>query len=435
MMTDTLHQAPQDHAPAHPLSNLRTLAHEVSARAGEAERAGTMPEDLVDRFRRVGLFRALQPRALGGLELEPQVFVELIEELSRADGSAGWTATIGAGGSAFAAWLEPAVARQTFGPDADFTSATVFAPLGRLVLIDSRAYSVSGRWPFASGCRHAEWFVMGGFVFDGDAPRMVPDRGPDWRLAWFPAAAGEVVEHWDVMGLRATGSNDVVAESVPVPDELTTSPFFEPARHDGPLWRLPFFTLAGIALVGVPLGIARRALDELAALAPTKVRAGTMEPIAHDAAALVAMARAEAHLRAARAFVFDEIGSLWVTAINGDVPSITEQASIRLAALEVMHAALVAVDTALELCGASAIRSDHVLQRCFPRYPHRQPARVLRECRAPTLVPGALGDGGVLGHAVTLPPPRRQESHAGRDPRRLVRHPADAALLREARRP
>ena len=77
------------------------------------------------------------------------------------------------------------------------------------------------------------------------------------------------------------------------------------------------------------------------------------------------MARAEARLRAARAFVFDEIGSLWVTAVEGDVPSITQQASLRLAALEVMHAALLAVDTALELSGASAIRSDHVLQRCF----------------------------------------------------------------------
>jgi indole-3-acetate monooxygenase len=365
MMTDTLHHTLQDHAPSDLLATVRALADEVSARAGEAERAGTMPVDLVDRFRQAGLFRALQPRALGGFELEPRAFVELIEELSRADGSAGWTATIGAGGSAFAAWLEPAVARETFGADADFTSATVFAPIGRLVPVDPRRHSVSGRWPFASGCRHAEWFLMGGFVFDGDAPRLVPGRGPDWRLAWFPAGAGEIVEHWDVMGLRATGSNDVVAGSVPVPDELTTSPFFEPARHDGPLWRLPFFTLAGIALVGVPLGIARRALDELAALAPTKVRAGTSEPIAHDAAALVGMARAEARLRAARALVFDEIGSLWATAVNGDVPSITGQANIRLAALEVMHAALLAVDTALELSGASAIRSDHVLQRCF----------------------------------------------------------------------
>ena len=102
MMTDTLHHTLQDHAPSHLLATVRALADEVSARAGEAERAGTMPVDLVDRFRQAGLFRALQPRALGGFELEPREFVELIEELSRADGSAGWTATIGAGGSAFA---------------------------------------------------------------------------------------------------------------------------------------------------------------------------------------------------------------------------------------------------------------------------------------------------------------------------------------------
>ena len=112
--------------------------------------------------------------------------MELIEELSGADGSAGldghhrcrWIGVRGVVGAQ--------VARQTFGPDADFTSATVFAPIGRLVPVDPRGYSVSGRWPFASGCRHAEWFAMGGFVLDGDAPRMVPERGPDWRLAWFP---------------------------------------------------------------------------------------------------------------------------------------------------------------------------------------------------------------------------------------------------------
>jgi alkylation response protein AidB-like acyl-CoA dehydrogenase len=117
---------------------------------------------------------------------------------------------------------------------------------------------------------------MGGFVFDGDVPRMIPEQGPDWRLAFFPAEQGRVIDNWDVMGMRATGSNDVEAHDVTVPPELVIRPFFEPARHDGPLWRLSCFTLAGVSLVGVPLGIARRALDELTELAKTKVRAGQL---------------------------------------------------------------------------------------------------------------------------------------------------------------
>ena len=115
------------------LTAARNFVAEISARAGEAEALGTMPADLVARLRAAELFRALQPRALGGHELEPAGFVEIVEELARADGSAGWTVAIGAGGPAFTAWLEPAVGRDLFGADADFTAATVFAPTGRLV--------------------------------------------------------------------------------------------------------------------------------------------------------------------------------------------------------------------------------------------------------------------------------------------------------------
>jgi alkylation response protein AidB-like acyl-CoA dehydrogenase len=104
------------------------LLDELSARATESEQAGTMPLDLVDRLRDAGVFRMLQPTPLGGLEVTPREAVDAIECLSHADGSAGWIASIGAGGGVFAAWLEPAVAIDVFGTDADLAIATVFAP-------------------------------------------------------------------------------------------------------------------------------------------------------------------------------------------------------------------------------------------------------------------------------------------------------------------
>ena len=106
----------------------RALAPEITQRADDAEALGTMPIDLVERLRAAGVFRALQPRSLGGFEVAPVEFIEMVEELARADGSAGWIAAIGAGAPAFTAWLEPAVANELFGSDADFTAATVFAP-------------------------------------------------------------------------------------------------------------------------------------------------------------------------------------------------------------------------------------------------------------------------------------------------------------------
>jgi alkylation response protein AidB-like acyl-CoA dehydrogenase len=348
-----------------PAAVARALAPEITRRADEAEALGTMPIDLVERLRGAGVFRALQPRSFGGFEVAPVDFVEMIEELARADGSAGWIAAIGAGAPAFTAWLKPAVAMQLFGSEADFTAATVFAPAGRAVPDGTGRFTIDGRWPFASGCRHAEWFLAGMFVFDGGAPRIRADQGPDWRLAFFPRANAEIVDNWDVLGLCATGSNDIAAQALSVAEEHTISPFFELAGHDGPLWRLPFFTLVGVALVGVPLGIARRALDEFTDLATTKARTGAFQPIAQDPAAQVTFARAEASLRSARAFVLDEAGALWDRACAGDMPPLQQRARFQLAAQHAMRAARHAVDAAFDLTGASAVHATHPLQRCF----------------------------------------------------------------------
>jgi alkylation response protein AidB-like acyl-CoA dehydrogenase len=343
----------------------RALAPEITQRADEAEALGTMPIDLVERMRAAGIFRALQPRPLGGYEMAPVEFIEMVEELARADGSAGWIAAIGAGAPAFTAWLEPGVANDLFGSNADFLAATVFAPTGRAVASGNGHFTVGGRWPFASGCRHAEWLLAGMFAIDGDAPRILPEQGPDWRLGFFPRTDAEIVDNWDVLGLRATGSNDVVARALHVAEEHTISPFFQPARQDGPLWRLAFFTLAGVALVGVPLGIARRALDEFTDIATTKLRAGAFQPVAEDPAAQVAFANAEANLRSARAFVLDEVSALWETACAGDSPSLEQRAGFQLAAQQAMRAACQVVDTTFDLTGASAVHATHPLQRCF----------------------------------------------------------------------
>src|SRR4051794_9645088 len=153
-------------------ASVRRIAGSFEARALETEALGTMPPDLVAEVRAAGLFRLLQPRALGGLELPPAEALAILTELCRADASNGWTTLIRVGGNAFASWLDPAVARATLGDDADVTTAAVFAPTGRAEPVDG-GFRVGGRWPFASGSSHAEWFFNGAFVFDGDTPRML----------------------------------------------------------------------------------------------------------------------------------------------------------------------------------------------------------------------------------------------------------------------
>lgn len=342
------------------LAAARELAPKLSARAQEAEQLKTLPPDLVEDARRAGLFRLALPRVLGGLELPPAELVEVIEELARADGSAGWTILIG-NGSAFLAWLDPAVAAELTG---DLIGGGVFAPFGKLTPDGAGKFGLTGRWSFCSGSPHADLFFNGANVFDGDRPRMRPGRGPDWRLAVVPASEVRVIDNWDVSGLRGTGSHDVVIDAM-VREEHTISPFFEPARHDGPLWRLPFFTFIGTLMAGFPLGVARRALDEFATTTPQRFRPGSATPMAEEDDVQIALARAEGRVQAARAFVFDAIGELWETAQAGDVPDVKQRGRFLLAGQQAMRASVGAVNTAFAFAGASAIHADHPMQRCF----------------------------------------------------------------------
>jgi indole-3-acetate monooxygenase len=348
------------------LQAARALAPTIRDRALEAERLGTLPDDIVDALRDAGLFRIAQPRALGGFELDPTSSMAVIEELSAADASAGWTFMIGVGAAAFAAWLDPAVARNLFGSDAGGPAASVFAPTGRATPLGSGQFRVDGRWPFASGCRHARWFLNGVLVTDGERPRQVKEHTPDWRLAFLRRSDVAVLDSWDVAGLRATGSNDVEAHEVLIGEELTIQPFSKPACHQGPLWRLPFFTLIGVLFAGFPLGVGRRALDEFAQLATSRGRGGNdAEPIAEDGAAQLAFSRAEAGLQAARAFVLDAIEVVWRSACAGDVPGVHDRARLQLSVQHAMRAALDAVEVAFTFAGASAARTSHPLQRCL----------------------------------------------------------------------
>ena len=339
------------------------LAPEFRARAEEGERLRTMPADLVQRARAAGLFRLNLPESLGGLELDPATTVEIFEEISRADGSAGWTIVIG-NSTAFFAWLDPVVAKDLIGPQPDFVSTSMWAPLGQATA-QPGGFTVSGRWPFNSGCPHATWLQVGVLVTEAGRPRTLACGAPDWRFAFVPARSAVIEDTWDAMGLCGTGSHHLSLSGVPVPPERLAAPFFESARHDGPLWRIPLVTLAAMFLAAIPLGIARRALEEFTALAARKVRGPAAQSIGHDAAAQVELARAEGALAAARSFVFDAIGGVWDTACRGDEPSLGQRALVLLAANQAVRAGTEAVDRVFRLAGADAVFARHPLQRCF----------------------------------------------------------------------
>jgi alkylation response protein AidB-like acyl-CoA dehydrogenase len=345
------------------LPHALALAPLLSEHALHAEELRTMPRHVVETCAAAGLFKLALPKSLGGLECDPLTIIQVIEELSRADGSGGWTVMIG-NTTAFTAWLEPVVAQEILSTAPNAPMAGLLMPNGTAVPDGAGGFTVSGRWPFNSGAPHAAWFCSGIMVMDGDQPRMVPPGRADWRFAFFPASEATIVDTWHAAGLKGTGSHDITVDGIRVPEERTAAPFFEPARHDGPLYRMPPWSIFMTLMAGLPLGIARRALAEFTELAKRKSRSMEGTCLADDAAIQVDIAQAEADLQAARALVFETFAQTWKSLQEGP-NSLEERTRMTMSVVQAVRLCTRAVDVAFQRAGGSALYDKSPLQRCF----------------------------------------------------------------------
>lgn len=340
------------------LAQVRALAPEVEAAREHAEAQSDLPGSLVLSMKAAGLFRMTMPRARGGLECDPLTQLEVIEELSRLDGSVGWFAMIGSDSGYYSAYLDPAVAEELY-EDVDAVTAGFVHAAGSGTVVPG-GYLVSGRWPFGSGCRHADWLASGFVVAAGGGDRSHEAARPEWRVAMLPPSRCRVRSTWDAMGLRASGSHEYEASAVFVPAEHTFS-FSGPIHLDGALYRFPGMFLANAA--AVPLGVAQAAVDLLLRTAATKSGGPHGAPLREEPRVQVAVAEAEATLGSARSYVHDCVGDLWEALQRGDGVSLRHRALVRLSAAHAFRAARTAVLGAIDTLGTSGIMTASPLQR------------------------------------------------------------------------
>jgi alkylation response protein AidB-like acyl-CoA dehydrogenase len=346
------------------MDEARAIAAEAAGRSLEIEAARVVPSEVIGALGKAGCLRMYVPRSLGGPEVDPLSAIEVIEALSAGDPSTGWTTFI-LNTTFFASWLDPTVAKELLDTPPEAGMAGTIGPIGRARRDGDGGFRLSGRWPFSSGSPHAGWFSEGGLVVDGDGnPRSLEDGRPDWRFFFVPAGDVEILDTWHVSGLRGTASHDVTISDAVVPAERTVNPIFGVAPHDAPHFRWPFFSLVSSLFTGVPLGVARRALDEFAVLATTKSRRSSAA-LAETESVAVAVAHTEGALRAARAFVVDAIGSAWEHALTGDRLRDEHRIAIRTASLHAMDTAVEVVDTVFALAGGGALYDTSPLQRCW----------------------------------------------------------------------
>lgn len=346
-----------------PVESARTIAGLARERAAEGERERKLSGDLVEAMIDAGFFRLCVPSSVGGGEADPATLVSVCEELARGDSAAGWCIAVMATAGMPAAYIPEEVAREIYG-DPRSVVGGVFAPRGRAV-VQGESYRVTGRWPFSSGVDHCTW-VMGGCVVEEDgAPRLLESGRPDVELTLFSKEDVQVIDTWNVSGLRATGSHDIAVEDLTVSRDRATSVITRQPLADGPLYTFPPFGLLALTIAGTALGIARAAIEDLIELAGGKVPTGSARALAERPVTQTRIAQAEATLLSARAFLYEAIASAWDAAESRGTVSIEHRAALRLAATHATAASASAVDTAYDLGGGTAIYETSPLQKRF----------------------------------------------------------------------
>jgi len=340
--------------------DLERLIPGIRARREEIEQARRMPRDLVDELRATGVFSLSVPRAIGGQEAAPTPILRTIETVAAADGSTGWCTMVGIANNLSAGYMDESGAKEVYA-DPELPSVGIAAPAGAAVPVDG-GVRVSGRWPFGSGITHSEWLWAGCLVMENGKPRMTA-VGPEIIHVCMPVRDVEVHDTWYVSGLSGTGSNDFTAHDVFVPQQRIFI-LLDPAGHRRePLYQLPPLGWFVSQLAAVSLGIARGALDELLELAQTKTPTLSRAVLADRPVAQIDLARAEARLAAARAFLYETVDDLWQTASEGSQPTPRQLTMNRIAAANAAETGAAVARTANVLAGGSSIYTRSSLQR------------------------------------------------------------------------
>jgi alkylation response protein AidB-like acyl-CoA dehydrogenase len=337
----------------------------LSVRATTSNVSGAercLPWSLVETMRTAQLFELWLPKTFGGPELHPVDFLYVIEELSRADGSAGWCATVHGVYSLLAGSLNEIAAREIF--DDHAIVAGTINPTGKATVVDD-GYIVSGRWGYGSGIAHSMWTVGNCVVHDETGPRRLPSGVAEMRFMFFPTTAAEIIDTWRVSGMRGTGSHDFRVEDLSVPGAHSMPAFVAQGTQPGTLYRMPIISLFAFALAAVTLGIARAAIDSFVELAGAKTPIGSAALLRDKPSAQTEIGRAEAMVRAARAFLVEAVHEQWVEIAAGQAPSLAKRAAIRLACTFAGEACTRAVDLVYAAAGGSAIYESGRIDRCF----------------------------------------------------------------------
>ena len=346
-----------------PLEAARSLSSLIRASADAADSSRELPVELAHALADAGMFRLLVPRSLAGAELALPAYLDVIEELAKADASTAWCVNQGAVFATNAAFVSPSTAR-TIWSDPRAVIANGPSPSAEAVVVDG-GYRVTGRWAFSSGIGHAPWLAGLAFVVENGERRRRTDGREQVRHMLFRKDEAEVHDTWQVQGLRGTGSHQFSVADLFVPEARSVWTYGDPARESGPLYVFPMVLLFASGFASVAVGLARAALDALLELAHEKRPRGDRTVLRDQAMTQMQVGQAEGTLRAARAYLHQTVSEVWGAVCEGGRITLEQRVQLRLATTHAIRCAAAVVDSAYNAGGADAIYTSSPLHRRF----------------------------------------------------------------------
>ncbi|HTZ36877.1 MAG TPA: acyl-CoA dehydrogenase family protein, partial [Stellaceae bacterium] len=298
-------------------------------------------------------------------EIDPLTYTAVLEILAAGEGSVAWCLGQNSGCSMTAAYLAPEIAQEVFGPPLGILAWGPELPGAGKCVAAPGGYRATGRWGFATGSRHATWIGAHCPVFEADgSPRLGPAGRQVTRSMLIPKSQVTIIDNWQVLGLRGTGSDSYELCDHFVPQAYTAIRDNAAERREpGPLYQFTSGMIYAMSFSHVSLGIARGAYDAFVAIARDKVPRGAGGTLRENNVIQAQVAQCEAKLRAARAYLRGVIAEMWDEAQKSGRIDEAHHPQLRLASTWAIHQARDVVATVYHAAGASAIFETNPLER------------------------------------------------------------------------
>jgi alkylation response protein AidB-like acyl-CoA dehydrogenase len=309
------------------------------------------------------LFQLALPRALGGAEIDLPTYVQVLEEIGKADASTGWIVNQCAIFATYAARMPRDIARMIWIDTPRCVVANTPMPTAKAIVVPG-GYRVTGRMGFSTGCRHAAWLAARAHVHENGQLRL-RDGQPEQLYLFVPVAEAELLDTWHVRGMRGTGTYHFAVSDVFVPAERTVLQSGAPLLETGPLYQIPRTLLFASADGAVALGVARSCLATFFELAGAKTPRAMQATLRDQPMVQATVGHAEAHLRSGRAFLTEAVREIWTEATSTGAVTQERRAVLRLASTHAIRLAVQVVDSVYNAAGVTAIYEGNLIQRHF----------------------------------------------------------------------